>query len=66
MISLMMPFSSPPVQDQLARAEGYNIVHADQQFIVPTDGKPIRWACPPNLPMRDLPTYVLTHREGTT
>ncbi|GAX74019.1 hypothetical protein CEUSTIGMA_g1469.t1 [Chlamydomonas eustigma] len=29
-------------QDQLARAEGYNIVHADQQFIVPTDGKPIR------------------------
>ncbi|KAG1672823.1 hypothetical protein FOA52_004627 [Chlamydomonas sp. UWO 241] len=29
-------------QDQLARAEGYNIVHADQQYIVPTDGKPIR------------------------
>lgn len=29
-------------QDQLGRAEGYTIVHADQQFIVPTDGKPIR------------------------
>ena len=29
-------------QDHLARAEGYHIVHADQQFIVPTDGKPIR------------------------
>lgn len=30
------------VQDHLGRAEGYNIVHADRQFIVPTDGKPIR------------------------
>ena len=29
-------------QDQMARAEGYNIVHADHQYIVPTDGKPIR------------------------
>lgn len=29
-------------QDQMGRAEGYEIVHADQQFIVPTDGKPIR------------------------
>jgi hypothetical protein len=26
----------------MARAEGYTIVHADRQFIVPTDGKPIR------------------------
>lgn len=30
------------MQDHLGRAEGYNIVHADRQFIVPTDGKPIR------------------------
>lgn len=30
------------LQDHLGRAEGYNIVHADKQFIVPTDGKPIR------------------------
>jgi hypothetical protein len=29
-------------QDQLGRAEGYNIVHADHQYCVPTDGKPIR------------------------
>ena len=29
-------------QDLHARAEGYEIVHADQQYIVPTDGKPIR------------------------
>lgn len=29
-------------QDHLARAEGYHIVHADHQYIVPTDGKPIR------------------------
>ncbi|PNH12767.1 DNA-directed RNA polymerase I subunit rpa1 [Tetrabaena socialis] len=29
-------------QDQLGRAEGYVIVHADEQYIVPTDGKPIR------------------------
>ncbi|KAG2439375.1 hypothetical protein HXX76_004732 [Chlamydomonas incerta] len=29
-------------QDQLGRSEGYIIVHADQQYIVPTDGKPIR------------------------
>ena len=29
-------------QDQLGRAEGYHIVHADHQYIVPTDGKPIR------------------------
>ncbi|KAF8073189.1 rpa1 [Scenedesmus sp. PABB004] len=29
-------------QDHLGRAEGYGIVHADRQFIVPTDGKPIR------------------------
>ncbi|KAI8463429.1 MAG: hypothetical protein J3K34DRAFT_526989 [Monoraphidium minutum] len=29
-------------QDQYGRAEGYGIVHADQQYIVPTDGKPIR------------------------
>ncbi|KAL6757628.1 hypothetical protein V8C86DRAFT_3135173 [Haematococcus lacustris] len=35
-INLHMP------QDQLGRAEGYTIVHADHQFIVPTDGKPIR------------------------
>ncbi|GMH40745.1 hypothetical protein BSKO_08649 [Bryopsis sp. KO-2023] len=29
-------------QDHLCRAEGYDIVHADHQYIVPTDGKPIR------------------------
>jgi hypothetical protein len=40
----LVPPSHPPStqQDQLGRAEGYGIVHADQQFIVPTDGKPIR------------------------
>jgi hypothetical protein len=34
--------SAAVLQDHLGRAEGYNIVHADKQFIVPTDGKPIR------------------------
>ena len=29
-------------QDHLGRAEGYEIVHADEQYIVPTDGKPVR------------------------
>jgi DNA-directed RNA polymerase I subunit RPA1 len=29
-------------QDHLGRAEGYDIVHADEQFFVPTDGKPLR------------------------
>ncbi|CAD7700265.1 unnamed protein product [Ostreobium quekettii] len=29
-------------QDHLCRAEGYGIVHADHQYIVPTDGKPLR------------------------
>ena len=29
-------------QDHLGRAEGHAIVHADQQFFVPTDGKPLR------------------------
>lgn len=29
-------------QDYHGRAEGYEIVHADHQYIVPTDGKPIR------------------------
>ena len=29
-------------QDHLCRAEGYDIVHADHQFFVPTDGKPLR------------------------
>lgn len=29
-------------QDNLGRAEGYGIVHADEQYIVPTDGKPVR------------------------
>ena len=29
-------------QDHLGRAEGLDIVHADQQFFVPTDGKPLR------------------------
>ena len=29
-------------QDFQSRAEGYEIVHADHQYIVPTDGKPIR------------------------
>jgi len=29
-------------QDLHARAEGHEIVHADHQYIVPTDGKPIR------------------------
>jgi hypothetical protein len=30
------------LQDHFGRAEGYNIVHADEQFFVPTDGKPLR------------------------
>lgn len=29
-------------QDLLGRAEGYGIVHADRQFFVPTNGKPLR------------------------
>jgi DNA-directed RNA polymerase I subunit RPA1 len=29
-------------QEQIGRAEAYHIVHADQQFKVPTDGKPLR------------------------
>ncbi|CAL8467924.1 g7462 [Coccomyxa elongata] len=29
-------------QDNFGRAEGYGIVHADEQYIVPTDGKPVR------------------------
>jgi DNA-directed RNA polymerase I subunit RPA1 len=29
-------------QDMYGRAEGYTIVHADEQYLVPTDGKPIR------------------------
>lgn len=29
-------------QDHLGRTEGYEIVHADHQFFVPTDGKPLR------------------------
>ncbi|EEH52215.1 uncharacterized protein MICPUCDRAFT_36623 [Micromonas pusilla CCMP1545] len=29
-------------QDHLARAEAYEIVRADQQYTVPTDGKPLR------------------------
>eukprot|EP00208_Stichococcus_sp_RCC1054_P004326 CAMPEP_0206143018 /NCGR_PEP_ID=MMETSP1473-20131121/19032_1 /ASSEMBLY_ACC=CAM_ASM_001109 /TAXON_ID=1461547 /ORGANISM="Stichococcus sp, Strain RCC1054" /LENGTH=1731 /DNA_ID=CAMNT_0053538243 /DNA_START=203 /DNA_END=5398 /DNA_ORIENTATION=- len=29
-------------QDLLGQAEGIGIVHADEQYIVPTDGKPIR------------------------
>ena len=38
-------------QDAMGRAEGYGLVHADEQYIVPTDGKPIRGliqvrACP--------------------
>eukprot|EP00967_Tisochrysis_lutea_P130328 scaffold225275_cov28-Tisochrysis_lutea.AAC.1 len=30
------------LRDHYGRAEGALIVHADQQFIVPTDGKPLR------------------------
>ena len=30
------------MQDHLGRAEGYNIVQADEQYVVPTDGAPIR------------------------
>ncbi|KAL2622234.1 hypothetical protein R1flu_002439 [Riccia fluitans] len=29
-------------QDELGRSEGYNIVNADEQFVVPTSGDPIR------------------------
>jgi len=29
-------------QDHLGRAEGYNVVQADEQYVVPTDGAPIR------------------------
>ncbi|CAM6104025.1 unnamed protein product [Calypogeia fissa] len=29
-------------QDELGRAEGYQIVNADEQFVVPTSGNPIR------------------------
>jgi hypothetical protein len=39
---LMQLLYAAVLQDHLGRAEGYNIVHADKQFIVPTDGKPIR------------------------
>lgn len=42
MANKMHAWSSLLLQDHLGRAEGYNIVHADKQFIVPTDGKPIR------------------------
>lgn len=60
-------------QDNLARAEGYEIVHADEQYIVPTDGKPVRGliqVCitPPSLcsalvtsPLASSPT--LTHSD---
>ena len=30
------------LQDQISRAEGYNISNTSNQYIVPTDGKPIR------------------------
>lgn len=36
----LLPLPHP--QDHFGRAEGYNIVHADEQFFVPTDGKPLR------------------------
>lgn len=29
-------------QDEIGRAEAYNIVNADEQYIVPTSGAPIR------------------------
>eukprot|EP00899_Mesostigma_viride_P013846 jgi/Mesvir1/22462/Mv18493-RA.1 len=29
-------------QDEVGRAEGYGIVHADQQYLVPTSGAPLR------------------------
>ena len=38
--SLALPSIS--LQDHFGRAEGYNIVHADEQFFAPTDGKPLR------------------------
>ena len=30
------------VQSELARAEGYHIAATDHQYIVPTNGKPLR------------------------
>ena len=42
-------------QDFQSRAEGYEIVHADHQYIVPTDGKPIRGL----IQARALPTASL-------
>ena len=55
-------------QDNLARAEGYEIVHADEQYIVPTDGKPVRgliqvsYTLPPTL---CTPTHrTLTHPDS--
>ena len=30
------------LQDQISRGEGYNISNTSNQYIVPTDGKPIR------------------------
>ena len=41
-------------QDSLARAEGYGIVHADHQFHVPTDGKPVRGLIQVRWPWIDL------------
>ena len=29
-------------QDEVGRAEGYHIVNANQQYVVPTSGNPIR------------------------
>jgi hypothetical protein len=64
------------MQDHFGRAEGYGIVHADEQFFVPTDGKPLRgliqvgdwcwcWALPPvdscaHLP---FPLCIGSHRH---
>eukprot|EP00899_Mesostigma_viride_P013847 jgi/Mesvir1/22463/Mv18493-RA.2 len=30
------------IEDEVGRAEGYGIVHADQQYLVPTSGAPLR------------------------
>lgn len=48
------------VQDQMGRAEGYGIVAADEQYVVPTDGQPIRGLIQDHV----VSAVLMTKRDG--
>jgi DNA-directed RNA polymerase beta' subunit len=52
-------------QDEIGRAEAYNIVNADEQYIVPTSGAPIRGLIQVRPSWMGVVTGAPNHKDGS-